>query len=219
MKKVGILSLGCPRNLVDSENILGILRDKGYAIVDMRQAQIGIVNTCAFIEEAKRESIDVILDLVELKKSGRLKKLLVYGCLVQRYKDELRAQLPEIDAFVGCPSLNHSNCSFSLTPPHYAYLKICEGCVNNCSYCAIPKIKKGFASLEETSVLDKVKVFAKQRLSELNIIGQDISGYGMDKAGHPRLASLLKKIVAEAGRLLFEVAENRKLSCIAIKAI
>jgi ribosomal protein S12 methylthiotransferase len=198
MKKVGILSLGCPRNLVDSESILGRLRSKGHTIVDMPQAQIGIVNTCSFIEEAKKESIDAILDLVELKRDGRLKKILVYGCLVQRYKDTLRKQLPEIDAFVGCPSLNHSNCSFSLTPRHYAYLKICQGCINNCSYCAIPKIKKGFTSLGEDSVLDKVKAHDKHRLSELNIIGQDITGYGMDKSGRLGLASLLKKIVAGA---------------------
>jgi ribosomal protein S12 methylthiotransferase len=197
-RKVGILSLGCPRNLVDSENILGRLKNKGYAVVEMQEAEIGIINTCSFIEDAKKESIDAILDLIELKKSGRLKKVLVYGCLVQRYKDKLKRQLPEIDAFLGCPSLNHSNDSFALTPRHYAYLKICQGCINNCSYCAIPKIKKGFSSLEENSVLDKVRVYAKRKLSELNIIGQDISGYGMDIGGHPALAALLRKIVAQA---------------------
>jgi len=194
-QKVGMLSLGCPRNLVDSENILGRLKSRGHEIVDMSQAQIGIVNTCSFIEEAKKESIDAILDLVELKNSGRLKKILVYGCLVQRYKDRLRRQLPEIDAFVGCPSLNHSNCSFSLTPRHYAYLKICEGCINNCSYCAIPKIKKGYSSLEENIVLEKVGDYQRRKLSELNIIGQDISGYGKDLSGRTQLASLLKKII------------------------
>jgi ribosomal protein S12 methylthiotransferase len=214
---VGILSLGCPRNLVDSENILGRLRNKGYAIVDMEEAEIGIVNTCAFIEDAKKESIDAILDLIELKKTGRLKKILVYGCLVQRYKDKLTKLLPEIDAFVGCVSLNHSNHSFSLTPSHYAYLKICEGCLNNCSYCTIPKIKKGFSSLGEDSVLDKVRVYEKHKLSELNIIGQDTSGYGMDLSGRCELATLLKKIVAQAKdigwiRLLYLYPDIHRIS-------
>lgn len=197
-QKVGILSLGCPRNLVDSESILGRLKSKGFRIVDMHEAEIGIVNTCAFIEDAKKESIDAILDLIELKKSGRLKKILVYGCLVQRYKDKLKELLPEVDAFLGCLSLNHSQQSVSLTPSHYAYLKICEGCLNNCSYCVIPKIKKGFSSLDENSVLDKVGAYGKRNLSELNIIGQDITGYGMDFSGQSELLPLLKKIIAQA---------------------
>ena len=216
-QRVGMLSLGCPRNLVDSENILGRLRSKGYTIVDMHKAEIGIVNTCSFIEDAKRESIDAILDLVKLKKSGRLKKILVYGCLVQRYKDKLIKLLPEIDAFLGCLSLNHSNCSFALTPSHYAYLKICEGCLNNCSYCVIPKIKKGFSSLEQDSVLDKVRIYQKRKLSELNIIGQDISGYGIDFSGRPGLAALLKKIVTQAKdigwiRLLYLYPDSIRIS-------
>ena len=159
--KIGILSLGCPRNLVDSENILGRLNLKGYRIVDMDKADVAIVNTCAFIEDAKRESIDAILDLAGLKREGKIKKLIVYGCLPARYKDALRKELPEIDAFVGKVSFpaklfreqagshpalgdwreNHDLNRFPLTPKHYAYLKICEGCINNCSFCIIPKIK------------------------------------------------------------------------------
>ncbi|MCX5710745.1 MAG: MiaB/RimO family radical SAM methylthiotransferase [Candidatus Omnitrophica bacterium] len=196
--KVGILSLGCPRNLVDSENILGRLQLKGHAIVDMKDAEVGIVNTCAFIEEAKRESIDAILDLIELKKSGKLKKVIVYGCLAQRYKEELKKELPEVDAFIGKVSLNHEVKRYPITPKHFAYLKICEGCINNCSYCVIPKIKGKFVSLEEEAILKKVAQFSAEKLSELNIIGQDITGYGVDICGKPALAAILKKIVRQA---------------------
>ncbi|HLD82557.1 MAG TPA: radical SAM protein, partial [Candidatus Omnitrophota bacterium] len=196
--KVGILSLGCPRNLVDSEGILGRLNLKGYPIVEITKADIALVNTCSFIEEAKQESIDAILDLVELKAGGRLKKIIVYGCLSQRYKDDLRKELPEIDAFVGCSSLNHSKARFSLTPRHYAYLKICESCVNNCSFCVIPKIKGRFNSLEMDSILGKVDKFNRQGLAEINIIGQDITGYGLDLYGSPNLAKLLRGIIKKA---------------------
>ncbi len=196
--KIGILSLGCPRNLVDSENTIGRLNLKGYAIVDMAQADIAIVNTCAFIEEAKRESIDAILDLVELKKSGKLKKILVYGCMPQRYQERLRRELPQVDAFVGRVSLNHQLKRYPITPAHYAYLKICEGCINKCSYCIIPKIKGRFNSLDIDSILKEVSVFNQERVSEINIIGQDITGYGADLYGRPDLAGLLNKIVKEA---------------------
>ena len=196
--KIGILSLGCPRNLVDSESILGRLALKTYPIVDMHKADIGIVNTCAFIEDAKVESIDTILDLIDLKKKGELKKIIVYGCLAQRYKDKLRKELPEVDAFVGTVSLNHSPARFPITPKHYSYLKICEGCINNCSYCIIPKIKPGFTSLDIDSILAKVEKLDQEKISELNIIGQDISGYGMDLYGSKTLTRLLKKITKTA---------------------
>lgn len=194
--KIGILSLGCPRNIVDSENILGRLNAKGYPIVDINKAEVGIVNTCAFIEDAKRESVEAILDLIDLKKRGELKKIIVYGCLTQRYRDELIKELPEVDAFVGRISLNHSSFeTFSITPKHYAYLKICEGCINNCSYCVIPKIKGRFTSVDFDSILKKAEEFNQNKISELNIIGQDITGFGMDLYGTPRLNELLKKIV------------------------
>ncbi|MFH0762713.1 MAG: MiaB/RimO family radical SAM methylthiotransferase [Candidatus Omnitrophota bacterium] len=197
---VAILSLGCPRNLVDSESILGRLASKGYIIADsVGDADIAIVNTCAFIEEAKRESIDAILDLVELKKEGRLKKIIVYGCLPQRYKEQLKKELPEIDAFLGKLSLNHGLQRFPITPSHYGYLKICEGCLNNCSFCVIPKIKGGLSSLDMESVICRVKKFNGQRgFRELNIIGQDISAYGMDLYAKPKLKALLKQILKSA---------------------
>ncbi len=195
-QKLGIISLGCPRNLVDAENLLGRLDSKGYTITeDVAAADIALVNTCAFIEDARRESLDAILDLIELKKQGKLKKIIVHGCLAQRYKEDLKKELPEVDAFVGSPGLNHEQRRFALTPKHYAYLKICEGCVNNCSYCIIPRIKGRLVSLDEESIIRKVKRFNREKISELNIIGQDITGYGMDRKRKSGLAGLLKKIV------------------------
>jgi len=197
-QKLGILTLGCPRNLVDAESLAGRLDSKGYSIVeDIREAEVVLVNTCAFIEEARRESVDAILDLIELKKQGKLKKIIVYGCLAQRYKD-LNKELPEVDAFVGSLKLNHESRRFALTPKHYAYLKICEGCVNKCSYCVIPKIKGKLNSLDEKSIIRKVKHFNREKISELNIIGQDITGYGLDLHGRSGLAELLSKIIRNA---------------------
>jgi len=197
-QKLGILSLGCPRNLVDAESLTGRLNAKGYSIVDdMAEAEVALVNTCAFIEEARRESVDAILDLIELKKKGKLKKIIVYGCLAQRYKD-LHKELPEVDAFVGALELNHESERFALTPKHYAYLKICEGCVNNCSYCVIPEIKGKLVSLDEKTIIRKVRLFNAQKISELNIIGQDITGFGLDSSGQSQLAGILKKIIRNA---------------------
>ncbi|MDD5561163.1 MAG: MiaB/RimO family radical SAM methylthiotransferase [Candidatus Omnitrophica bacterium] len=196
--KLGILTLGCPRNLVDAEALLARLKSKGYSIVDdMAEAETALVNTCAFIEEAKRESVDAILDLIELKKKGKLKKIIVHGCLSQRYRD-LSKELPEVDAFVGSLGLNHESGRFALTPKHYAYLKICEGCVNNCSYCIIPKIKGKLKSLDEGSIIRRVKRFNREGISELNIIGQDITGFGMDSLPKSRLAGLISKIIRNA---------------------
>lgn len=196
--KVGILSLGCPRNLVDSENIMGRINAKGYSIVDTDKADIAIINTCAFIDDAKRESIDAILDLVELKKEGRLKKIIVYGCLPQRYKNELKKEIPEVDAFIGKISLNHEIKRFPITPRHYVYLKICEGCINNCSFCVIPKIKGKFTSLDIDSLLKKMEIFDRESVSEVNIIGQDITGYGIDLYAKTMLAEVIEKLVKKA---------------------
>jgi ribosomal protein S12 methylthiotransferase len=196
--RIGILSLGCPRNLVDSEDILGRLFRKGYEIVDIDKAQVALVNTCAFIEEAKQESIEAILELIDLKKKGKLKKVIVYGCLSQRYKSILSKELSEVDAFVGRISLNYGLSRFAITPKHYAYLKICEGCVNLCSFCVIPKIKGRLNSLSFDSIISKVGQFSKERISELNIVGQDITGYGIDLKNGINLAKLLGKIIKKA---------------------
>ncbi len=195
---LGVLSLGCPRNLVDSEGLLGRLKAKGYSIVDLAKAEVAIINTCAFIDSAKEESIDAILDLIELKKAGRLKKIIVYGCLPQRYKDSLTKELPEIDAFVGRVALSQSRERFPITPRHYAYLKICEGCLNKCSFCVIPGIKGKFVSLGLETILKEVEGFNRSRISELNIIGQDITGFGADLNRKENLSSLLKKIIKKA---------------------
>ena len=193
--------MGCPRNLVDSETILSRLFRKGYTIGDIDGSDVAVVNTCAFVEDAKKESIDVILDLIDLKKEGKLRKIIVCGCLSQRYKDELRKELPEVDAFVGRLALPGSKRLFSLTPKHYEYLKICEGCINTCSYCVIPGIKSAFTSETVDSIIGKVKDADRRRVSELNIIGQDITGYGIDLFGSFKLENLLKDVVRHARRI------------------
>lgn len=199
--KVGFLSLGCPRNLVDSESLASRLSLRNFEIVDIPEAEIGIVNTCGFIADAKQESIDAILDLIALKKEGKLKKIIVYGCLVQRYKDDLIKELPEVDAFIGRIAPETGERAYSLTPRHYAYLKICEGCVSACSFCIIPKIKGRFASIEPKSIVKQVESFNRAGISELNIIGQDITSYGSDLPCRPRLSQLLKKIISKAGNI------------------
>jgi ribosomal protein S12 methylthiotransferase len=201
LPKVGILSLGCPRNLVDSEHILGRLQFQGHRIVGLENADTAIINTCAFIEDAKAESIRAILDLIELKKSGKLKKIIVCGCLAERYHDKLRREFPEVDAFVGRLDLSEDQKRFALTPKYYAYLKICEGCINNCSFCVIPKIKGAFRSLRISSILRQVEEFNSQGLSELNIIGQDITGYGRDLYNKFNLFELVKKIARKSSRI------------------
>ncbi len=197
MKKIGIISLGCPRNLVDSEEILGRLKLKGFKITDLNKAQVGLVNTCAFIDEAKQESIDTILGLVKLKKDKLLEKIIVYGCLVQRYGDKLRRELPEVDAFVGRVELEEKVDRFPLTPKHFAYLKICESCLNRCSYCVIPHIKGKFKSLSEELLLKKAQSLVRSGVVELNIVGQDSSGYGVDLYKKYHLASLVRRICKE----------------------
>lgn len=136
--------------------------------------------------------------MIELKSAGRLKKIIVYGCLSQRYKGLLKKELPEIDAFVGKVCLDRQAKRYPITPQHFVYLKICEGCLNNCSFCVIPRIKGKFASLDIKAILKKTDEFNRSKVSEINIIGQDISGYGLDLYGNTRLAELVKKIASHA---------------------
>lgn len=207
-KTIGILSLGCARNLVDSESILSGLKGKGFSIVDLEEAggsffegkdriNAVLVNTCAFIKEAKEESIGTILDLIELKKQGRLKRIIVAGCLAQRYKEDLLKHFPEVDAFLGTIALNHTVRDFRLTPAHYAYVKICEGCINNCSFCVIPKIKPHFSSRRPESIISEIKTLKRQGCNEVNLIGQDISAYGLDWSGQSQLSGLIRQISEE----------------------
>lgn len=200
--KVGILSLGCPRNLVDSETMLGRLKSKNRRIVDIKDADVAIVNTCAFIEDAKRESIDAILNLIGLKREGAIRKIIVAGCLAQRYPEELRKNFKEVDAFVGTLNINHNEINrYLLTPRHSVYLKISEGCANKCSYCVIPAIKGPFVSRGMASIINEVRRLDRLGVKELNIVGQDITLYGRDIFGRPSLAGLLKKIVAAADNI------------------
>lgn len=236
--KVGLISLGCPRNLVDSEILLGILRNNGFRISELNEADIGIINTCAFIDEAKRESIDMILDVIDLKKKGRLSKVIVAGCLAERYNRALLKDVPEIDGLIGCGDIekicaligrlnnkeavseisktrsfiySHAHPRLRITPPHYMYVKISEGCGNRCSFCVIPDIKGGYRSRPVESILAEVENASKKaRVSEINLIGQDTTLFGADltparrnlargrKAlyGESKINELLKKLCA-----------------------
>ncbi len=236
MKKAYLLSLGCPRNLVDSEVLLGLLEKKGLVPVeDPEGADIAIVNTCGFIEDAKQESIDVILQLAGLKKEGKVKTLVVTGCLSQRYPGELMDEIKEIDGlfgtadFTGIPDMidtllsgrkvrevgarpdflyDHLYERKLLTPPHYAYVKIQEGCSNKCAYCVIPQLKGPRRSRKTESVLEEIKALKSARpIREVILIGQDTTSYGIDRSGRSELADLLLKAsaVMEGGwvRLLY----------------
>lgn len=233
--KVSILSLGCARNLVDSEVMSGILKKAGCAIVDISGiADIAIINTCSFIEDARKESIDIILDVIDLKKEGKIKKILVAGCLPQRYGDALKDGLKEIDGFIGVDgfaklpriigALSRNKKIFDipavpeflyddktprllLTPKHYAYIKISEGCSHKCSFCVIPDVRGPHRSRTMDSVLREASALIKSGVKEINLIGQDTTLYGMDLYKRPALAELLKKLAGLKGarwiRLLY----------------
>ena len=194
--KVSVISLGCVRNTVDSETLLGGVLRKGHVISDEKLADAVIVNTCGFIESAKKESIDVISDLVRLKKEGRLRLIIVAGCLAQRYAEELRLGFPEVDAIIGALSLKRDShqSGVSITPRYMAYLKICESCYNHCTFCAIPGIKGKFVSRSMPSILDDVRAFDGRGVREINVVGQDVTAYGMDIGREKLLAPLLRKI-------------------------
>lgn len=223
--KVGMISLGCPRNLVDSELILGLLKDKGYTIVsEIARSDIAIVNTCAFIKDATDESLETILSLIALKEKKRIKHIIVAGCLPQRYKKDLRKELKEVDGFIGTSDLmridtvidkvltKHKGYAVSkvpklvysdshkrdlISPRHSIYIKIQEGCANNCSYCVIPIIRGGLRSRPIDSILKEIKgLSGKKGISELNIIGQDTTLYGYDLYKEKKIPDLLRKIAS-----------------------
>ena len=196
-QKVGVINLGCARNLVDAQMLLGRLKKNGHRIVEADQAETVIVNTCSFVEDARKESVDTILDLIELKKQGKIKKIIVAGCLAQRYGKDLVNEFKGVDAFVGTPTLNRDNMpeQMQLTPQHFAYVKICESCFNACSFCVIPKIKGKFVSRTIESVVKEVADLDAKGVKEINIIGQDITAYGMDIYRTKSLAKLLTELV------------------------
>lgn len=196
-ERIGLINLGCARNTVDSQTILSRMKKEGHRIVGIENSDVAIVNTCSFIEEAKQESIDVIIELLDQKKQGKIKKVIVAGCLAERYGKELKEEFEDIDEIFGVQKLDQHEIpsDLSLTPKHYSYVKISESCYNRCSFCIIPKIKGKFVSRTFESVVKEVKRLDDQGVKEINLIGQDITAYGMDIYHEYSLAKLLKKIV------------------------
>ncbi|MBT3181390.1 MAG: 30S ribosomal protein S12 methylthiotransferase RimO [Deltaproteobacteria bacterium] len=217
--KLHFISLGCPKNLVDSEVMLGQLTGVGYELVeDPNKAQIIVINTCAFIEDAKKEAIDTILEMTELKKSGSCKLLMVAGCLPQRYEGELSELFPEVDVFIGTGEFyrvaqivedwdgkprneikestfiyDHETARLHTSPHHSAYLKIAEGCFHPCSFRIIPKIRGKFRSRPVDSIVEEARGMLAKDIKEINLIAQDLTAYGKDIKTD--LASLLEGLV------------------------
>ncbi|MFA5389087.1 MAG: 30S ribosomal protein S12 methylthiotransferase RimO [Candidatus Omnitrophota bacterium] len=201
-KTIGIISLGCPRNLSDSERLLSVFTKKGHKFQeDALNADTVIVNTCGFIEDAKRESVDTILRAIDAKNKGSVKKIIVAGCLSERYGAEMAKELKEVDEFRGVLDYNkffrRGQACLSpakLTPRHYAYIKISEGCGHRCSYCVIPYLKGGYKSRTIGSLKKEAAALIKKGARELILIGQDTSLYGIDLYGKKKLAELLKEL-------------------------
>jgi ribosomal protein S12 methylthiotransferase len=217
--RVYMHTLGCPKNRVDSEVMLGTLAEAGYRLVqDPERADVVVVNTCGFIESAKEESVDAIVELSELKRAGRCKKLVVTGCLVQRHADELARELPEVDHFLGTgayadiarivsdaqakrlvvpdPEFVHSAATprVNSLPSHTAYLKISEGCDNACAFCIIPKLRGPQRSRPVDDVVAEARALAGQGTIEVSLVAQDLTAYGTDLPGRPRLHELLRAL-------------------------
>lgn len=196
MDRVRIISLGCFRNQVDSEKLLARLRRKGFKI-DFSDSRILIINTCAFIEEAKRESIQIIREAIEAKKKGLISKLIVWGCLVERYGPFLHKYFKDIDALVGVMDFSSKERVF-LDVSHLSFLKIAEGCSNNCSYCAIPSIRGRLRSRPLEELKEEVRYLDCQRVKELNIVAQDITSWGKDfKNSNLNIVTLLRVILKD----------------------
>ncbi|NOZ19704.1 MAG: 30S ribosomal protein S12 methylthiotransferase RimO [Planctomycetes bacterium] len=205
--KIAIVSFGCAKNLVDSEELMGLIGTAGGVVCDRAEdADILIVNTCGFIEEAKQESIRYILDALHLKKTNPSLRVIVTGCLAQRYAEALRSDVPEVDAIIGLrdfdkvlaacrlPPPAGTTGRLRLTPRHYAYLKVSEGCNNRCSYCAIPSIRGPLQSTPMDSILAQARELAADGTIELNLVGQDTAAYGLDMAGRALLPELLARL-------------------------
>ena len=215
--KIGFVSLGCPKNLVDSEVMMGHLAERGHELTPHpAEAEVLVVNTCSFIDPAKQESIDTILEMAEYKKTGRARKLIVAGCLVERYRDQIRGQLPEVDALIGtnelpniialCEELEPGAETASpylyhdLTPrvlataSHFAYIKIAEGCDHPCSFCVIPQYRGKFRSRRFESVIAEATRLFASGIREINLIGQDTTSYGEDLGIKDGLANLMARL-------------------------
>ncbi|MCI9465184.1 MAG: 30S ribosomal protein S12 methylthiotransferase RimO [Lachnospiraceae bacterium] len=219
--KILFISLGCDKNLVDSEMMLGLLAQRGYEFTDDEtQADIAVVNTCCFINDAKQESIDMILDMAELRKNGVISALFVTGCLAQRYQEEIQKEIPEVDVIIGVTAIdeivdaldafftgrkeNHYKSLLEkpltdvkrivTTGGHYAYLKIAEGCDKHCTYCIIPKVRGSYRSVPMESLLKEAEALAFDGVKELIIVAQDTTVYGVDLYGRKMLPDLLKEL-------------------------
>jgi len=228
MAKIGFVSLGCPKNLVDSEVMLGLLQKEGHTITgDRAEADIIVVNTCSFIEGSKRESIDAILEAAELKKSGACRKLIVTGCLAERYPNEIRRDLVEVDAILGTnqipeiakavsglpvpppSSFGRSDADLFLyddttprtlvTPRYSAYMKISEGCDHTCAFCIIPKIRGRFRSRTVESLTREARQLTDQGVREINLVSQDTTSYGVDLGLKDGLAVLVEALAKVDG--------------------
>lgn len=217
-KSLYVISLGCAKNLVDTEHMLGILAEEGYHVVsDIKKARYAVINTCGFLQEAVEEAIDNILDTARLKQSGSLEKLVVTGCMVQRYGYKLQKELPEVDGWLGTGQIHRigdllrpksqlensmlinrpSFCAdhhlprIQATPFYTAYLRIAEGCANRCAYCMIPKLRGPFRSRSMDALLEEASRMAIHGVKEINLIAQDTSRYGEDLYGKSRIRDLL----------------------------
>jgi ribosomal protein S12 methylthiotransferase len=219
--KIGFVSLGCPKNLVDTEVMMGHLAERGHQLTpEPGEAEILVVNTCSFIDPAKQESIDTILEMAEYKKTGRARKLIVAGCMVERYRDQIRDQLPEVDALVGTnelakivavcegfepgfdstPNALEPYLYHDLTPrvlstaSHFTYIKIAEGCDHPCSFCVIPQYRGKFRSRRFESVISEATRLFASGVREINLIGQDTTSYGEDLGIKDGLATLMARL-------------------------
>src|SRR6266480_2931382 len=230
MNKVGFISLGCPKNLVDSEVMMGRLKLNGYEITaDAGEADTVVVNTCGFIDSAKKESIEAILEAARLKTEGLATRLVVAGCLVERYRDELKASMPEVDAFIGTSQINdilrvcdsnvdarslpvlpignqsatylydESTPRVLATPSHYAFIKIAEGCDRPCAFCFIPQMRGHFRSRRFGSIVAEAHQLAEEGVKELILVAQDSSRYGEDLGKRDALAHLLRELAHADG--------------------
>ena len=204
MKRIQVVTMGCSKNRVDSEHLMHVLQQRGYELVpedtDLALGGVDevIINTCGFIQDAKEESINAILEAIEAKKEGLVKKVSVFGCLAQRYRRELPAELPEVDEWQGVLSFDALGRVLT-TPRHYAYLKIAEGCDRSCSYCAIPLIRGPHCSVPMEQLVDEAKMLAAQGVRELIVIAQDTTYYGLDLYGKRMLGTLLARLAAVDG--------------------
>lgn len=210
MKKINVITLGCSKNTVDSEHLMAQLRASGYEVAadsDRTDAKVVVINTCGFIGDAKQESVDLILRAAAAKTAGRIERLFVIGCLAERYADELRSELPEVDEFFGVHDWagiaralgaeHRAECETRrvlTTPKHYAYLKISEGCNWKCGYCAIPLIRGEHLSVPMETLLEEARGLAAAGVKELMVIAQDTTYYGIDLYGRRRLAELLEEL-------------------------